>query len=1717
MKRFLLVASLAIFSLFSFGQACDHYFELTDSYGDGWQGAEFYVNQGGVNIDSFGASITPFNSGPGTGTLTVVDTLSMSAGTTYIIVKATDTWPGEVSFEVFDQWNTTALGGMATMSNTVGDTVATITGNCTAPACVAPTGLAASSITSTGATLSWTAASPMPAVGYEYVVTTTAGTPVAPGTPEPSTSAMVSSLLPNTTYYAYVRSDCGGTQSTWISTTFTTPCAAITTFPYTENFDAATTIPSCWMQDGTNTEDWRFAGSTTYGAASDNTSGSGNIAYIDDSSPHNASPSGLLSPSFDLTSLVSPRLVFYYVNRRTINTADSSKFFVDVYNGSTWTNGVDSVVNQVNVWTRYEIDLTSYSSTSTQIRFRVVESPTGFQSDPSLDDVVVEETPACESPLSLSSANIGATTADISWSAPSSAPANGYEYFTSTTRGTPMGSGTNVPSGTSATLMGLTPLAMNYYYVRSDCGGTFSSWVEDSVLTLATCLEPSQLTSSAITGTGATVSWNRSVSSPANGYEYVVSTTRGIPTTPGINVPIDSFVSVAGLSSLTKHYSYVRSDCGGGDWSVWVEDSFTTDVAPLVCSAGNPAPLVSEDFDNGTTVARWVPSGWSNSKTTTNTGFGWSSDYNATTSGSTGPTGPYSSTGYLYLETSSGVAGDQDTLTSPSVDLSTVSAGGEARFQFRYHMYGATIANLKWGVDDGTSLTLLDSLSGEQHTSSADPWSVVAVDLTPYVGSTVNIVFIGERGSSFTGDISLDAFLVEGCVGCLPPVSPALTNVTASGVDFSWTAPSVAPAGYEYSVSTTAGIPAIGTPTANTMESIGSLSDNTTYYAYVRSDCGAAQSNWVYAGEFTTSCLPFGDFCEGMETSTVGNTTTPTAPDCWTNVDASPNGYAYVRAFGANTGSNCLYLYNSSSNTAGDYLGYASPDLSNLTTGVNNRLVLNVDGGVGYELVVGTMSDVTNASTFVPFDTITMSSTIYEEHTVDFSTWVNPGGHTNIAFMHGLGGTFRGIYVDDICWEPIPTCERPASIVSIDAITTMGATATWSQSTTTASLGYQYEVVASGGTPGTGASVATGTTSTAVDTSASFVGLSSQTTYDFYIRAVCSMGDTSSWEGPLDFTTLCSAIPLATFNSEGEFGSGSMPSTCWDASVCCGSTSANASWKFTGNPGYQLSGLVDNTASLTNQFAWVDGSTPAVAGDPLVLTSPLVSQADVNAMTNPTLCYYVASDYGTSTIASTVYNATQANHNSLTTEVSMDGGTTFDTLRVMRASLDNQNWTKFCFELDKANLAGDVQLRVSVDKVGSTTFYNDIAIDDISITDETCASSITGIISNDTFADCECTDLMGWTSYSNNDELMLSIEQNDDPTLSVVPTMVSIGNTSVADAINMKPTAPYVQPDVDFFIVMSRYWDVNLGGDATRQPTNEISVRSYYTTADYNAVSDSVALQDSSAGALGTHTDLVFYKVNNDKDADPANGHSTVLATDYQEYANGATATDSTWVYTTYGSDHQAETKISTFSGGGGGGGNGIGGGAVPVELIYFDAYATNGADAQLEWATASELNNDRFEIYRSYDGVNFEYVNTVAGNGTTSEVIKYSLLDVNAARGGEVVFYQIKQIDYDGTFEYTEIRKVNFSGEETLNNKISVYPNPFAGHFVVALDMETTSSVSLQVLDLQGKVLQTEILEHSGDRSNTVVNTGDLPVGVYFIKVVADGVSKTQRLVKFK
>lgn len=147
----------------------------------------------------------------------------------------------------------------------------------------------------------------------------------------------------------------------------------------------------------------------------------------------------------------------------------------------------------------------------------------------------------------------------------------------------------------------------------------------------------------------------------------------------------------------------------------------------------------------------------------------------------------------------------------------------------------------------------------------------------------------------------------------------------------------------------------------------------------------------------------------------------------------------------------------------------------------------------------------------------------------------------------------------------------------------------------------------------------------------------------------------------------------------------------------------------------------------------------------------------------------------------------------------------------------------------------------------------------------------------------------------------------------------------------------------------------------------------------------------------------------------------------------------------------------------------------LPVTLLYFQG-KLSGETALLTWATSTEVNNAGFEIERSMDGKSFDKIGYVKGNGTTNQRQKYSFVDAGFAAQS---YYRLKQIDFDGKYEYSPVILVKANGVTAA--QVKVVPNPVAGTGrILFTQMQPETQAQILLVSADGKVITT----YSGEMS---------------------------------
>jgi|GEM_PF-7047989 len=176
-------------------------------------------------------------------------------------------------------------------------------------------------------------------------------------------------------------------------------------------------------------------------------------------------------------------------------------------------------------------------------------------------------------------------------------------------------------------------------------------------------------------------------------------------------------------------------------------------------------------------------------------------------------------------------------------------------------------------------------------------------------------------------------------------------------------------------------------------------------------------------------------------------------------------------------------------------------------------------------------------------------------------------------------------------------------------------------------------------------------------------------------------------------------------------------------------------------------------------------------------------------------------------------------------------------------------------------------------------------------------------------------------------------------------------------------------------------------------------------------------------------------------------------------------------------------------------------GGPLPVELTAFDAVRQNNA-VLLKWATASEKDNDAFEVQRGTSPTNFETLARVAGQGTTSRGYTYQWQDNQPLAG--VSYYRLRQLDFDGSASYSPVAIVGQAGRFAVP---TFSPNPTTGFVTLASDL---GNARYRVLNTLGQVLLT-----GQATSGETINMQSLRAGSYFLEIQSASGRQVQRFIR--
>ena len=176
----------------------------------------------------------------------------------------------------------------------------------------------------------------------------------------------------------------------------------------------------------------------------------------------------------------------------------------------------------------------------------------------------------------------------------------------------------------------------------------------------------------------------------------------------------------------------------------------------------------------------------------------------------------------------------------------------------------------------------------------------------------------------------------------------------------------------------------------------------------------------------------------------------------------------------------------------------------------------------------------------------------------------------------------------------------------------------------------------------------------------------------------------------------------------------------------------------------------------------------------------------------------------------------------------------------------------------------------------------------------------------------------------------------------------------------------------------------------------------------------------------------------------------------------------------------------------------------LPVEMTSFRANVSDG-NVVLNWQTASEINNQGFEVQRN-SGNGYEVLSFVQGNGTSTQIHNYSYIDKSVAQGNYT--YRLRQVDFNGSSEYSTTVEVSVEIPKVFSLEQN-YPNPFNPSTQINFSLAADSKVTLKVFNILGQEVQTLLNSNITAGPHSIkFNASNLPSGVYIYRIEANGVN---------
>jgi hypothetical protein len=184
----------------------------------------------------------------------------------------------------------------------------------------------------------------------------------------------------------------------------------------------------------------------------------------------------------------------------------------------------------------------------------------------------------------------------------------------------------------------------------------------------------------------------------------------------------------------------------------------------------------------------------------------------------------------------------------------------------------------------------------------------------------------------------------------------------------------------------------------------------------------------------------------------------------------------------------------------------------------------------------------------------------------------------------------------------------------------------------------------------------------------------------------------------------------------------------------------------------------------------------------------------------------------------------------------------------------------------------------------------------------------------------------------------------------------------------------------------------------------------------------------------------------------------------------------------------------------------------LPVDFLFLNTQCEdNGNSVKLMWQTASELNSDKYIVYRSYDYKNWEDIGSIPAAGNSNTVRSYEFID-RTADTDVTIYYRLKQLDFDGKFQFYGPAISNCS--TTMSHNAKLFPCPTDSDFNIQIETKEADDCHIRVHSFNGTLIHS-FMKYIHEGSTVIsVEHLQLPSGIYLVSIQTTKNSTTLRLV---